>query len=74
MSSTSVGLAVTAAGLVIILVGILITIGAFSWFGHLPGGVRIERDSARIFIPITSMLLLSILLTVVVNIVRRLLG
>lgn len=73
MSSTSIGLAVIAVGAVIVLIGILITIGAFSWFGRLPGDVRIEGDSVKILIPITSMLLISIILTLAVNILRRLL-
>lgn len=73
MSSTSIGLAVVAVGAVIVLIGILITIGAFSWFGRLPGDIRIEGDSVKISIPITSMLLISIILTLAVNILRRLL-
>ncbi|MGR9116651.1 MAG: DUF2905 domain-containing protein [Gammaproteobacteria bacterium] len=32
-----------------------------SWFGHLPGDIRIEDDKKFIFIPLTSMLVVSIL-------------
>jgi hypothetical protein len=73
MSSSSIGLAIIAIGVAVVIVGILVAVGAFSWFGRLPGDIRIEGDSVNIFVPITSMLLISIVLTLLVNLVRRLL-
>jgi uncharacterized membrane protein len=73
MSSTSIGLTIIIVGLAIVAIGILLAIGALSWFGRLPGDIRIEGDSVRVFIPITSMLLISVILTLAVNILRRLL-
>ncbi len=73
MSSTSIGLTIILVGLAIVAIGILVAIGALSWFGRLPGDIRIEGDSVRVFIPITSMLLISVILTLAVNILRRLL-
>lgn len=61
-------------GLVLAGVGVLIAIGALDWFGRLPGDIRIESDRTRIYVPITSMLLVSVVLSVVLGIVRRLLG
>jgi hypothetical protein len=64
------------AGTILMLVGAaLLVVGAlvryapglFSWFGHLPGDIRIENENSTVFIPITSMILVSIVLTVVVN-------
>ena len=43
--------------------------GAVSWFGNLPGDIRIEGQNSRVLIPITSMIVLSVVLTVVVNLV-----
>lgn len=60
------------AGLVLALLGVLVYVGGFSWFGRLPGDIRYEGESSRVFVPITSMLLLSVLLTVLVNLLRRL--
>jgi len=56
-------------GVCVVLVGALVRFapGLFSWFGHLPGDVRIEGDNSRVFIPITSMIVVSIALTLVVN-------
>jgi hypothetical protein len=58
----------------VLLIGALVRFapGLFGWFGSLPGDVRIEGESSRVFIPITSMILVSVVLTLVVNIVVRL--
>jgi hypothetical protein len=42
-----------------------------SWFGRLPGDITIERENTRIFFPITSMIVVSILLSVIVNLFFR---
>lgn len=68
----SVGLLIIALGIGAIVVGALIWIGAFSWFGHLPGDIRIENDDTRVYIPLASMVIVSIVLTVVVNLISRL--
>jgi len=60
------------AGGALVLIGVLAWSGALSWFGRLPGDIRIERPSVRVYIPITSMVLLSIVLTLVIHLVRRL--
>lgn len=46
--------------------------GLVSWFGRLPGDIRIEGERARLYIPITSMVLLSLGLTVLLNLLLRL--
>jgi uncharacterized protein HemY len=46
--------------------------GALSWFGRLPGDLRIETESTRVFVPITSMLLVSLGATVLMHLLRRL--
>lgn len=67
----SVGLLVVVAGILIIVVGLLIYSGALSWFGRLPGDIRYERGSVRVYIPIVSMLLISIALTLLFNLLSR---
>lgn len=53
-------------GIVLVLAGLLAWTGALSWLGHLPGDIRITTDRSRIYIPITSMLLVTLILNVVV--------
>jgi uncharacterized protein HemY len=71
VSSSSAGPAIVVAGLVIVAVGLLAWAGGLSWFGRLPGDVRIERDSVRVYAPIVSMLVLSIVASLVLYVVRR---
>jgi hypothetical protein len=65
-------LIIVGAGLV--LIGILAKLGLLSWFGNLPGDVRIEGERTTVFAPITSMLVLSVVATVLFNIVGRWFG
>ena len=41
------------------------------WFGNLPGDIKIANKNINIFIPFTSMILLSILLTVIINFFKK---
>jgi hypothetical protein len=67
----NVGLLVVAMGVGVVVLGLLIWSGAMSWFGRLPGDIRIQGDNTRVFIPITSMILVSLALTLAVNLVGR---
>ena len=67
----SLGLLLIVIGGVVLLVGVGVWAGAFGWFGRLPGDLRIEGERTRVLVPITSMLLVSVVLTVVVNLVLR---
>ena len=42
-----------------------------NWFGKLPGDIRIESEQGKIFIPITSMLIISVVLTLLINLFKR---
>lgn len=59
-------------GAALLVVGALVRFfpGLFSWFGNLPGDIKIEGENSKVFIPITSMLLVSVGLTVIVNLVN----
>ena len=67
----SVGLLVVVGGVFIIIVGLLIYSGGLSWFGRLPGDIRYESGNVRVYIPIVSMLLVSLALTLIFNLLRR---
>jgi hypothetical protein len=58
-----VGLVLAALGLILLLAGRL------PFLGRLPGDIAIERDNVSCFFPIATMILLSLLLTVIVNLV-----
>jgi di/tricarboxylate transporter len=71
MARSPVGLVLIVAGGGLILAGLLVWSGALSWFGRLPGDIRIERPNARVYVPITSMLLISMVLSLVTALIRR---
>lgn len=54
-----------------ILAGLAARFGLLSWFGNLPGDIRRVGERSVVFIPLTSMLVASLLLTIVVNLVGR---
>ncbi|MFC6631972.1 DUF2905 domain-containing protein [Microbulbifer taiwanensis] len=61
------------AGCVLVAVGLLLHFfpGALSWFGRLPGDIRIESERSRFYFPIASMVILSIVLSVIIHLFRR---
>jgi hypothetical protein len=66
------GQLIILVGLFLIVVGFVAMRGWLGWFGHLPGDVRIERQNVRVYVPIVSMLLISILFSVLSYVIRRL--
>jgi hypothetical protein len=58
---------------------ILLAIGAalhyapwtLNWFGKLPGDIHIESARGKIFIPVTSMIIVSIVLSILINLFKR---
>jgi hypothetical protein len=71
-----VGKTLMVAGLVIAAIGLLMWLGWFKWLrlGRLPGDIAIQRYGFSMYIPLTSMLLVSIVLTLVfwvVGVLRR---
>ncbi len=61
------------AGLALLIAGAVVLLGGrfFPWLGRLPGDIRIEGEHTRVFIPITTMILLSVVGTIVLNILIR---
>lgn len=66
------GLVLVVAGLGLVVVGLLVWAGAFSWFGRLPGDIRVESGNTRFYAPLVSMLVLSVLLSLGAWVLRRL--
>jgi hypothetical protein len=58
---------------VIVLAGLLLYFfhDKLHWVGRLPGDIRVEKENFRFYFPITTMILLSLLLTVLVNVFKK---
>lgn len=66
-------------GRILIYIGLLIAAlggllhffgGGLSWIGHLPGDIRIERENFTFYFPITTMILISIILNLIIRIIN----
>lgn len=69
------------AGKLLIILGILAVVSGlvllyagdkFKWLGRLPGDIRVERDNFRFYAPVTTMLLLSVILSFLLFIIGKL--
>ena len=70
---TDVGRMLLIIGAVILITGAIFLLGGrlFPWLGRLPGDIRYETENVKIFIPITTMILISVVGTIVFNILVR---
>ena len=71
MSDRGPGLVLILLGVALVVVGLLVSTGALSWFGRLPGDIRWEGERGRIYVPVVSMILVSIVLSVLAWVFRR---
>ena len=57
----------------LVLIGLILTFapGLFGWFGRLPGDIRIEDEHRSFFFPVTSMIVVSLVLTLILNLFFR---
>ena len=68
----SSGLILIVLGVCAIVAGLLVYSGWLSWFGRLPGDIRYESDHVRVYVPIVSMLIVSLVLSLLFYLARRL--
>lgn len=78
MDLNALGRLITMLGIgLLILGGLLIAFSrmpGLKHLGNLPGDVRIEGENFSCFVPIVSMIIISVLLSLALNIIIRLLG
>jgi hypothetical protein len=67
----SAGPLLVILGVILVLIGLAVWWGAFGWFGRLPGDIRIERETVRIYIPLVSMLLVSVVVSLILYLLGR---
>jgi hypothetical protein len=58
-------------GLIIVIIGVLLSLGLGNWMGKLPGDVRIERGNSAFYFPIVTCIVISIVLSVLFSLFRR---
>lgn len=60
-------------GLAVVLIGAILRWAPWllSWFGNLPGDIRHEGERTTFYFPITSMIIVSVVLSILINLLRR---
>lgn len=72
MTFIDLGKWLVLAGLGLALLGGMIwLLGHIPFFGNLPGDIRIQTQNFGCFFPLVSMIVLSILATIILNIIIR---
>jgi hypothetical protein len=67
-----VGRALLVLGVVFVAIGLVFVLAPkIPFVGRLPGDIRIERDGLTIYLPLATMIIVSILLSVVLNLLGR---
>ena len=61
------------AGILTVLTGIIIYFfhDKLTWLGKLPGDIRVEKENFRFYFPITTMIVISIVITLLINLFRK---
>lgn len=60
-----IGKYVIITGVVIVIIGVIIYFAGnkLQWFGNLPGDIKVKRENFSLYAPITSMILISVILS-----------
>jgi len=68
------GKVIIIGGLALVLIGLLYSYfpTAVNWIGKLPGDIRIEKERGSFYFPITSMIILSVILNLVIRLLKGL--
>jgi hypothetical protein len=67
------GKAIVGIGALVVVIGLVIWFAGdkLNWFGRLPGDIRIERPGFSCFFPITTMIIVSLVLSILLSLLSR---
>ncbi len=72
MAIESLGRLLIYIGVITVMIGgFLILVAKVPWFGRLPGDLVFRREGLTIYVPIATMILVSLVLTVILNVIYR---
>ena len=71
--SSQTGKWMILAGILIVITGVIIYFfhDKLNWLGKLPGDIRIEKENFRFYFPVTTMIIISVIITILVNLFRK---
>ncbi len=71
LGAANIGRVLLTIGIVIAVAGLILIVLDRFGMGRLPGDILIKRENLTIFFPITTMIIISIILTTLINLMRR---
>ena len=71
--SNITGKYIIIVGAIIVIVGVIIYFfhDKLNWIGRLPGDIRVEKENFKFYFPITTMILLSLAITLIINLIKK---
>ena len=69
----NLGKILVITGIILIIAGLIFWFAGdrLGWIGHLPGDIRIEKENFKFYFPISTMIIISVLLTLILWIIRK---
>lgn len=73
MMQNNISKTLLIAGIILIAIAVIYHFfgDKLNWLGRLPGDIRIEGENTKVYFPITTMIILSVVFSVVMNLIRR---
>jgi hypothetical protein len=67
-----IGRLLIIGGVLLAVIGVLLVVAPnIPFLGRLPGDIRVDSDNVRVFIPLGTMLVMSVVLTILLNLIAR---
>lgn len=68
----STGKMLIALGIILVVIGLAVTYGPkIPWLGKLPGDISIKKDNFSFYFPITTSIIISVILTILFSIFKK---
>jgi len=59
-------------GILLVIIGVVFSLaGKLPWLGHLPGDITIQRERFTFYFPLTTCILISVIISLVLYFFRR---
>ena len=58
-------------GIALVLIGVLYKLGLLNWFGNLPGDIKYEGEHTKVYFPVVTMIVISVVLSLLIAIMKR---
>ncbi len=70
---TQLGKILIVSGLILVIAGVAFLYAGdkLKWFGNLPGDIKIVRENVRFYFPVTTMIIISVLLSLLLWLIRK---